>query len=342
VVDDPILRRICRQAGVPDLVEALSERIPPTDLRTLLLEVTRRSAERRHPADLRSRHAADRTVAPAAADGRALARVSLQALESAPDYQPIELSPVEPQGLNQVLGRIDQYNVLATVRSTEVVADPTSALTLEAAARRTGGQSAVRLCTCHRVLRLQPFDGPGLLQHFRLFAMVSAGRSEPGHGFALRALAEHVEAYLMLYGALHPGGRAVVRLSDTAVHQHLRERGIEPTADVAAPADAVPEAELGALGRRLHRLERAMDAVRPLAAHTPGVRVLTDLSRTHATGYYDGLQLRIDVEVDGEMRDVADGGSVDWMQRLLSDRREALFTSGIGLERMLPGYPPPP
>ena len=47
MVDDPILRRICRQAGVPDLVEALSERIPPTDLQTLLLEVTRRGAERR-------------------------------------------------------------------------------------------------------------------------------------------------------------------------------------------------------------------------------------------------------------------------------------------------------
>ena len=44
MVDDPILRRICRQAGVPDLVEALSERIPPTDLQTLLLGTRRPAA----------------------------------------------------------------------------------------------------------------------------------------------------------------------------------------------------------------------------------------------------------------------------------------------------------
>ena len=32
---------------------------------------------------------------------------------------------------------------------------------------------------------------------------------------------------------------------------------------------------------------------------------------------------------------MADGGSTDWTQRLLSDRAERLFTSGIGLERLI-------
>jgi hypothetical protein len=47
-MDDPILRR--RQAGVPDLVEALSDRIPPTDLQTVLLEVARRRPPGGRPA----------------------------------------------------------------------------------------------------------------------------------------------------------------------------------------------------------------------------------------------------------------------------------------------------
>src|SRR5256885_1737366 len=80
-----------------------------------------------------------------------------------------------PLALNGVLGDIDQHNVLATVRGSEVQADPTTALTLEAALRRRGDDPAVRLCTCHRVLRLQRFDAPDAWQHFRLFALVTAG-----------------------------------------------------------------------------------------------------------------------------------------------------------------------
>jgi hypothetical protein len=57
--------------------------------------------------------------------------------------------------------------------------------------------------------------------------------------------------------------------------------------------------------------------------------------RTDAVSYYRGRQVSIDAELGGEMVNVADGGSVDWACRLLSNRREQLFTSGIGLERLL-------
>jgi hypothetical protein len=67
-----------------------------------------------------------------------------------------------------------------------------------------------------------------------------------------------------------------------------------------------------------------------------GGRLLIDLTRTDGIAYYDGLQLRIDATWRGTEREVADGGSVDWAARRLSDRREHLFTSGIGLERLLP------
>ena len=83
-----------------------------------------------------------------------------------------------PAGLNTVLGRIDQDNVLATVRGSEVMADPTAALALEAAVRRRAGDGTVRLATTHRVLRLQPLSGEGIvLRHFRLLALVTAGPS---------------------------------------------------------------------------------------------------------------------------------------------------------------------
>jgi len=337
-VEDPILNRISHRAGVPDLVEALG-RIPPSDLQSLLLAVARRRSASRAPGDLLRQHARDRTVTPAVGDARMVTRLATMALDSAPEFDAIELSPVEPLGLNTVLGQIDQNNVLATVRGSEVVADPTSALALEAVIRRRDGAPRVRLCTCCRVLRLQPFDAPGLLQHFRLFALVTAGRSEPDNGFEVSAAREHVAAHLRVIAAARTLGRefggVIVRLSDTQVHAALLSRGVEPRPDVERPSDAMPSGDAEALASRLRRVERAIDALDPVVREFPGARLLVDLSRTHAVDYYRGLQISVDVQVDGAVIEVADGGSVDWAGRLLSNRREQLFTSGIGLERLL-------
>jgi hypothetical protein len=337
-VDDPILSRISHKAGVPDLVEALG-RIPPSDLQSLLLAVARQRSASRAPGDLLRQRARDRTVTPAVADGRALARLATMALDSTPEFDAIELSPVEPLGVNTVLGQIDQNNVLATVRGSEVVADPTSTLALEAAIRRRDGTPRVRLCTCCRVLRLQPFDAPGLLQHFRLFALVTAGRSEPDNGFEVSAAREHVSAHLRVIVAARTLGQelggVVVRVSDTQLHTALLLRGVEPKPDVERPSDAMPSGDAEALASRLRRVERAIDALDPVVREFPDARLLVDLSRTHAVTYYRGLQISIDVEVDGAPLSVADGGSVDWAGRLLSNRREQLFTSGIGQERLL-------
>lgn len=344
-MDDPILSRIARHAGIVDLVEALSHRMPPTDLQSLLLAVARQRSASRTPGDLLRQYARDRTVTPAVADGRVLARMATLALDCAPEFEAIELSPVEPLGLNTVLGQIDQNNVLATVRGSEVVGDPTSTLALEAAVRRRDGSPRVRLCTCCRVLRLQPFDAPGLLRHFRLFALVTAGRSEPDNGFEVSAAREHVEAHLRVIAAARTLGRelggVVVRVSDTQLRAALLSRGVEPRPDVDRPADAMPPGDAEALTSRLRRLERAIDALAPVMREFADVRVLVDLSRTHAVAYYQGLQISIDVEVDGASAEVADGGSVAWAGRLLSNRREQLFTSGIGLERLLDGLDTP-
>ncbi len=339
-MDERILSRISREAGVPDLVEVLSARIPPTDLQSLLLEVARRRTEQRTPADLLHQHLRDRTVMPCAVDGRSLARLATLALDAAPEYNAVELSPVAPLGLNTVLGQVDQNNVLATVRGTEVVADPTSALALEAAARRRSGSSQVRLCTCCRVLRLQPFDAPGLHQHFRLLALVTAGLSLPDNGFEVDAAREHVGAYLRVVEAARTMGAAVgpatVRLSDTQLHEALVARGAELQPDVERPRDAMPAQDADAVASRMRRLERAVDALRSVVGGFTGANLLVDLTRTHAVSYYRGLQMRIDVELGGKAVNVTDGGSVDWAGRLLSNRREQLFTSGIGLEWLLP------
>jgi hypothetical protein len=131
-----------------------------------------------------------------------------------------------------------------------------------------------------------------------------------------------------------PRSTSVVRVSDADIHRALVAEGIDAKADVTHPRDAMPAATARRLGRRLGRLEAAVDALMPSAGASDDTRVLVDLTRTEGVNYYSGLQLRIDAVQVGVGREVADGGSVDWMAKLLSDRREQLFTSGAGLERL--------
>jgi hypothetical protein len=265
---------------MPGLADALAG-LAPTDLQSLLLHVLRAKAARRDPAALLKQYERDATVAA----GKPVHQLEALAFAKAAAFEPVALAPVSPLGLNGVLGRIDQNNVASTIRTTEVLADPTAALALEAAVRRREQDGRVRLCAACRVLRLQPFpDVPGFSQHFALFALVTAGRSQAGHGFEIEALREHVAFYRALLEAVGVTD-AVVTLTD-------------------AP-DTVLEAIPGAV---------------------------EDPARTQGRGYYDGMLLSI-TATDREGQDVglADGGRTDWTQRLLSNRKERLFTSGIGL-----------
>ncbi|HEY8858137.1 MAG TPA: hypothetical protein VIM27_01705 [Gaiellales bacterium] len=340
-MDNPVIRRVCREVGVPDLLERLSERVSASDLQALLLELARMRAARRNPAELMAQYERDRTVRAGGTNARALARLVVAAFDAVPDYDAVELAPVEPVGLNSVLAGIDQNNVLATVRATEVVADPTVALALQAAWRRRHGSDVVRMCAAHRVLRQQAFALPAL-QHFHIFALVTGARSQSDHRSEVDAMGEHVHAHLAITAAARelgaPVEQAVVRISDTAVHTAATRAGVAVRADVSSPHDAIPPDVARRLGRRLRRLEAAIATLTPIVAGFGG-RLLVDLTRTDGVRYYDGLQLRIDATWQGAAHEVADGGSVDWAARLLSDRREHLFTSGMGLERLLPRHP---
>jgi hypothetical protein len=337
-MESPVIRRVCRDVGVADLLERLSERASPSDLHALLLELARLRAASRRPADLLAQYARDRTVGVGRVDARALGRLTVAAFDAAPAYDAVELAPVEPAGSNSVLAGVDQNNVLATIRATEVVADPTVPLALVAARWRRGGVDVARMCAAHRVLRQQAFEPPAL-QHFMIFALVTGARSRSDHRAEVDAMAEHVRAHLAIVAAARglgaAAGQTTVRISDSAIHAAAVRAGAAVKADVSRPRDALPAGLARRLGRRLRRLEAATEVLTPIAAGFDS-RVVVDLTRTDGIGYYEGLQLRIDADLHGEERELADGGSVDWAARLLSDRRETLFTSGIGLERLLP------
>jgi hypothetical protein len=295
-------RRIEREAGVA--VEALAA-LAPSELRSLLLEVTRAHAQR-SPADVLAQYERDRTVLPEPTDARTLHALRGRALDAAADFEALELAPVAPLATNAALGGIDQNNVLSTTRNSEVLADPTSALALECAVRRRRGGPTVRLCALQRVIRMQAIeDKPGLTPHFLLLALVSAGR---GPSFARDELVAHVRVYQRLL----PEGRvefAHTRLTpaDGPIVKAMQD----------GPSELVDTPPADAPGI-LHELAEALPEAR------------FDLLRRQGLGYYDGPMLRF--SAGGYA--LADGGLVDWTQRMLSNRKERLLISGFGLGLM--------
>jgi len=357
-----IVARIVSELGTPGLVEALSRELPASDLQSLLMEVYRERAAELGAADL-MRKAGQGLVAPCKVDARLLNHFDRVAFQLAEGFEAVELAPAGPLGLSHVLGGIDQNNVLTTIRGVEVLGDSTSALALECARRRKAdGQAIVRLCASHRTVRLQPFDVPGYSPHFRLFAMVSAGRDTGSHRFEIQQLTEHIRFYLRLFEALNRTGfqfdSPLVEISDAVLMETLlAARGITPedlrssirahhlggSAELLAKHGVqLPEAVEDPAGElrgfahqeRIELLAKVNNAVfDPLRREFPAATFRFNLARLEGLGYYPGLCLRISPRApDGNRYPLADGGLTNWTARLLNNHKERFLTTGLGSE----------
>ena len=301
------LRRVTADAGGEQALEALADGLPGADLTTLLLEVFRRRAERISPAQVMRRYRTDRFVAAATVSFAALRRAEDAMLGVLPaSFEPVVLAPVLPLGAHTAVADVDPRNVIATVRGTEVAADPTNGLALEAAVRRAEllARSArspepVRLAASQRVTRAQAFSGPVSFAHFQLFGMVTAGRDTGSRSFERQHLAEHLTFASEALAAL---GLPRVTIAITC----LDESG-----------------------------QQVLAAVRDVLAGSPGTEVTEAPERESGRAYYRGLCFKVfAAQAGGELLEVADGGFVDWTAQLLGSRKERLLISGYGIDRL--------
>lgn len=318
-MNDRLLSRIAKKAGVPGLVELLSERLSASDLQSLLLAVYDRRTRAATSGELAKRYAENRFVRPSSVDPRLFAEFDGLAYALLPEgFEAVELSPVAPLGSSSIVAGVSQNRIVSTSRNTEVAADLTNALALECAARRValrklgtervGLSRLVKLAASQRLVRAQPQMSAKSLPHFRLFGMCTAGRDKGSHRFELEAVREHAEFYLRLLEALREVGR--------------------PMGSIRVPITALPEGPPEVL------IES--DVIAPLAERHPEVDLCLAPEREHGRGYYSGLCFHIYVDDPaGEANQLADGGLTSWTQQLANDRKERLFISGFGTERVL-------
>ncbi len=314
-MSNPIIERIKRESGVPELFDVLAERLDPTDLQSLLLEVYRRRALAVKPAQLLERYERDRFVRPSALSPTVLADFDRLAISLLPErYSAIELSPLCPLGTNAAIATVDQNNVVTTIRNTEVLADVTNVLALECASRRRSllranprSREGVRLCASHRAVRGQAYQDPHMFPHFRLLGLCAAGRDEGSFHFETISLVEHIAFYLRLL-------REVARLGYHTDHLRVAVTDLEK-------------------GRREQILKEQV--LEPLMASYPGVLCDLDPARQSGRAYYVSACFHVyATNPAGTEFQIIDGGFTTWTQQMLSNRKERLLISGLGTERL--------
>lgn len=347
-----IAQRIERELGVTGLVDALAHRLPASDLRSLLMEVYRTRTEGVKESGLREQFARDPLMAPSAAGARELLALDAIAFQAAADFTALDLSPVCPFAASSILGGTSQNNILTAVRNAEVLGDSTIAMALEAARRRASGE-VVRLCASQRVVRLQPFDVAGFSPHFRLFAMVTAGRDTGSLHFETDHLLEHVRVYLQMFRLLNTAGFTIqcplVEFTDIeAVERALGAAGVtaeEIRAAIRAHWLGGSHRFLAGRGIKLpgdarHPLLEEK-VIAPLRAEFPEAGFRVNAQRLEGLGYYHSFALRISPQaLDGARYPVVDGGFTAWTARLLGNRKERLLVSGAGSEFLCNVYRP--
>jgi hypothetical protein len=306
-----IIDRILREAGDPRLAERL-ERMPAGDLQSLLLAVFKERAAALGPADVLRQYTKSRFVRPTGSARLESLRFETLAFSLLPaGFKPVELSPLCPLGTSSALGPVGQDKVVSTARNTEVLSDPTNAMALECAVRRKARprrpEPEVKLACSQRLVRAQAFTGPASFAHFGMLALCTAGRDSGCLRFERSAAFEHIAYFLRLLSALEDAGHPIAR-------PRLRLMPFsEPLAELAG----------GELRDELSRLSPGLEI---------GVEALAEGTRE----YYSGLRYQIFASgEDGAEQFLVDGGTTDWTQKLLGDRKERFMTSGMGSERFL-------
>ncbi len=297
--------RISRHAGEPDLVAILTERLSPSELSSLLLEVFHLHTHQITAPALLTAYRNNRFVQPAAIDPLAYREFELLWLKTAckQGFEPLELSPLAPLGSCSVVGTVHQNKILSATRGTEVVADATNMLALESCIRRRADGfpvESLHYCAAHRHVRAQALSQPGFTAHFGVFCLTSAGRDTGHFQFERENITRHIRLYLHL------------------LQEKMQQQDLKITLKSLDPDSGANLLFEGVLEQ--------------LQTQFPGIEISVSHLPKSGQQYYRELQFGLLWQHDGRTFPIVDGGFTTWTQQLSGNRKERFLSSGIGLE----------
>jgi hypothetical protein len=239
-----------------------------------------------------------------------LKRMELEVLElfNRLNFEPIELSPVSVLGSCSVVATADQDKVLTALRGTEVLADATNVIALHICDLKQRNKDLpdqlemISFSTVQRHLRTQQINIKGFTPHFKIGCLVTAGTDRGSYSFEKESLLQHIEAMKTLYLGYHK--------VDDIRFRFLCRSGYDSS-------------------------ERLAEQVKQFVVGKHPDIVIDIIPKPEKDiDYYKGIQYKVDIQVRGKTFEIADGGFVDWTQKLLQNKKERMLSTGIGFDFM--------
>jgi len=302
-VGNPTIDNVLKKLGQEDMLDILANKLTSSELNSLLLELFRLKTERLSPSELLNGYISNRFVKPAATDPREYLKLEAAFYEIADAYSfaPIELSPVAQLGTCSVIATVNQNKVLSSLRGTEVMADVTNAMALHICSLKRENNIPMQFCTFHRLIRAQQFNTPGFSAHFKIFCMVSADRDTGSYSFEKPYIVKHIKTYMEIFQQYFHVEHIKVKL--------IKSGGYSDPDGLAARVE-----------------EHIRESI-------PGISIHAETRKEgQDNDYYKGIQFKILIGIKGNEYEIADGGFVDWSQKLLGNRKERMLISGMGVD----------
>lgn len=301
-----IINRILDDVGDVDLLDKLLS-LPNSDLNTLLLKAYTLQAEKLTPTGLLKAYQSNRFTVPSEIDSIAYHQMEMELLKVAGNMgiSGILLSPSAPFGSCSVFGCVDQNNVISATRGTEAMPDPTNMLAIIISDRLKSAaitkMETVHYCTTARVVRAQAFSGKEFFSHFGIFCIVSSGMDSGSYSCEKQLLVKQLAYYKRMFSEKYGGKLSVM----------LRKRSGYTDGD--------------GFFKRMTEL---------IQSELPEVPLSFDLEHED-NNYYKGINFKLYMEKDNEKIEIGDGGFVDWIAKMISNRKARCLISGVGMDRIL-------
>lgn len=302
---DRISNIIAQRIGSEALVDKLCA-LSGSELSSLLLEVFSRKTAQLQPADLLKHYSANRFVQPPESNYIFLLERTLATLNVFAEHGfiPQQVSPLSQLGTCSVVAAVDQHKIVSAIRNCEVLSDATNALALYIShLRKTKAIASVsgqhiKFSSVQQHVRAQPITVKGFSPHFTIGCLVSSGVDSGSYSFEMKALQEH---FIALQDMLHR-----VFNKQPVYFRLLQRNGYTAGEELIS---------------KVHE--------HLVHTHALDVRIASDGSDNR---YYTGIQFKAVITVKEQAIEIADGGFVDWTQKLLNNRKERFCISGFGLE----------
>ena len=300
-----IVKSILQKINRPELLDVLVRGLTGTELNSILLEVFNEKLKAITPPELLNLYQANRLVKPADLPVLEMKQMELEILRLFEKYsfRPIDLAPVTALGSCSVPAPADQKKILSALRGTEVLADSTNAIALhvcDLAQKDLISTDVTKFCNIQRMLRTQSISAKGFTPHFRVGCLVSSGKDTGDFSFEKAALNDHLQVMKELF---------------------LRYYKVD-----------------GIQFRLLHRSGYPKDFLSDITDYLTKNNTETEISAVDQPEkenlYYKGVQYKADILYKGKTFEIADGGFVDWTQKMLQNKKHRMLTTGFGLDLM--------